>query len=120
MISGKFELFEDIVPLYLVRIANNMSVKEFADAFMVTGAYINAIEKGDKVMNRRTIKMGMIDLGSSYEDYLKLQEVCELLAECEIPEIKKYQLGLMKALSLFDDDPVEDEKLEKVLNRLKK
>lgn len=114
---GDIKKFEDMVPLYLVRIATNMSVKDFADVFMVTRAYIDDIENGKKRMNKRTIRIGMNDLGSSYEEYQELEEVCKLVAESKLSEDKKYALGLMKALSTLDAEIKDevDETLEKHL-----
>ena len=51
----------------LLRIARDIKVKDLAEELMVTPAYINAIEKGDKVPSPRLIRQYAIALNVDEE-----------------------------------------------------
>lgn len=91
-----------LVPLKFIRIAKDMSSKDFAEYFLVSPAYISAIEKGQRQMHPRTIKSGLRDMGIEFEDYLELEQLAKELNLKDIEEGKKYRIMLIKAIGVAD------------------
>ena len=60
---------EKINTLRLIRITKQLKLKEIADYFGVTTAYINANETGKRNMKVQTLKYGLDNLGIPLEKY---------------------------------------------------
>ena len=60
-----------LVPLRFIRIAKDMKLKEMAEAFEVTLAYISAIEKSERNIKKQTLLVGLNNLNINYVDYLE-------------------------------------------------
>lgn len=104
----------DLVPLRFIRIAKDMSSKDFAEYFLVSPAYISAIEKGQRQMHPRTIKSGLRDMGIEYEDYLELEQLAKELNLQEIEDGEKYRMMLIKAIGVIN--PSLKEETEQLLD----
>ena len=52
----------------MIRIAKDLNMEQMAEYFLVTKAYISALEKGKREMNFRTLKYGLDNLGITLDD----------------------------------------------------
>lgn len=104
----------NLIPLRLIRIAHNYSVKDIAESFIVTPAFINAIEKGDKSMSRRNLYFGLKEIGITLESYDELSKFVNNIINSDLSSDQKYSLSLMKTILLTTPN-VEEVKINKEL-----
>lgn len=77
----------------LLRIARDKTIKEVADALLVTPAYVSAIEKGNRNPSKRLIR-----------DYAKIfnidEKIIELFSE-QVAENTKFEQALLMLLKMI-------------------
>lgn len=91
-------------PLRFIRIAKDMSQKDFAQYFLITPAYITALENGKRKISERTLRFGIAQLNIEYDDYLELEELSENLKQQKYDDLKKYRIMLIKAIGVIAPD----------------
>ena len=114
--------YEKLVPLKFIRIAKDLNREEFSKYFLCTTAYISSIEIGKRVMHIRTLKSGLREMGISIDDYMKLEELKEILIKLNVEEEVAYRTMLSRALGIINPDlKTEAEELVKaMLNKTSK
>ncbi|MBE6160474.1 MAG: helix-turn-helix transcriptional regulator [Lactobacillales bacterium] len=90
----------NIVPLRIIRIAKDLSMEEMANNFMVTKAYISAVEKGDRKMKIQTLKFGLDNMNINLDDYFQLEKFSEELLDSELSNSDKFKFMLIKTLGI--------------------
>lgn len=96
-------------PLKFIRIAKDMKMREMAEIFEVTSAYISAIEMGQRKIKKQVLIYGLNDLNINYDDYLELESLSyELSLREDIDDLKKYRIMLIKAIGVVDIDLKEE------------
>ena len=103
----------DFCSLRLIRVVSNRTVKEIADAFKVTSAYICAIENGKRVAPERTIYFGLKELGIELDDFKNMILTSDLSYE------EKYALALSKAIAVVSPE-LKPKVNELIIKALKK
>lgn len=91
---------EKINTLRLIRITKQLKLKEIADYFGVTTAYINANETGKRNMKLQTLKYGLDNLGIPLEKYQELEEYQKYVKELNISDDDRYTMMLIKTISI--------------------
>lgn len=105
----------NIKPLRMIRIAKDLSLDEMASFFMVTKAYISAIEKNQRKMKPQTLKLGLESMNISMDEYFQLEEFSQELLKSELSDRNKYMAMLIKTLGVVSHElkPQSEELLEK-------
>lgn len=102
----------NIMPLRMIRIAKDLTLDEMANYFMVTKAYMSAIENNKREMHIRTLKFGLIEMNINLDDYLQLQEFSVDLLNSDLPDRDKYKFMLIKTLGVVSPElKIETEEL---------
>ena len=90
--------------LRMIRIAKDLNMEEMAEYFLVSKAYISAIEKGIRNISLRTLKFGLNNLGILIEDYFELVDFAEKLDEMSLNNESKYKFMLIKTLGVVSPE----------------
>lgn len=98
----------NIKPLRMIRIAKDLTMEEMGEYFLVTKAYISALEKGNRSINFRTLRFGLNNLNISLEDYNTLEEFSETLLNDELSNRDRYKFMLIKTLGVVDTELKEE------------
>lgn len=98
----------NIKPLRMIRIAKDLTMEEMGEYFLVTKAYISALEKGNRSINFRTLRFGLDNLNISLEDYNTLEEFSETLLNDELSNKDRYKFMLIKTLGVVDTELKEE------------
>lgn len=94
----------NITPIRMIRIIKDISMEEMADLFMVSKAYISAIENNQRKFRIQTLKYGLDKLNISLENYYILEEFSQELLITELPDRDKYKFMLIKTLGVVEPD----------------
>ena len=94
----------NICPMKMIRVAKDLSMEKMAEYFGVTGAYISAIEKGDRSMRVQTLLFGLYNLGIYFHDYEMLESFSETLLNDDLADTEKYKFMLIKTLGVVDTE----------------
>ncbi len=86
--------------LKIVRIANDLSIKELAKLSNISASFISEIEKEKKGLNITTFKKICIGLNLKPYEFMTLNEYYESLIG-EVEPLKVYQLVLLRTLKLY-------------------
>lgn len=105
----------NLTPLRMIRIAKDLTREEMAEHFLVSSAYIGAIENNQRQMSRGTLKYGLMSLDITLEEYKSLEEFKEELLSKDLNECDKYKFMLIKTLGIVDKE--EQEKTEDLLEK---
>ena len=97
-----------IMPLRMIRIAKDLNMDQMAKYFLVTEAYISALEKGKRNMNFRTLKYGLDNLGISLDDYSNLNSFREYLENQPLDQQSKFKFMLIKTLGVVSPELKEN------------
>lgn len=93
-----------IIPLRMIRIAKDLNLEQMAEFFLVTNAYISAIEKGKREMNFRTLKYGLDNLGITLDDYQELDSFREYIEKQPLEQQNKFKFMLIKTLGVVSPE----------------
>ena len=105
----------NISPIRMIRIAKDLTMEEMAQFFLVTRAYISAIEKNKREFRLRTLKFGLNNLNISLNDYFILEEFSQELLNSELCNRDKYKFMLIKTLCILEPD--EKNSSEEILEK---
>lgn len=94
----------NLMPIRIIRIAKDLSMEEMANYFMVTKAYISAIEKNKRKIRIQTLKFGLDNMNISLDDYYELQDFSQELLNIELSERDKYKFMLIKTLGVVSPE----------------
>lgn len=104
-----------IMPLRMIRIAKDLNMEQMAEYFLVTKAYISALEKGEREMNFRTLKYGLDNLGITLDDYSDLDGFREYIEKQPLDQQSKFKFMLIKTLGVVS--PELKENAEELISR---
>ena len=104
-------------PLKLIRTVKDLKVADISKIFMVTPAYINAIENGTKVMADRSLYFGLKEMNITVEDYKDLSEYREKILASNLSNDMKINLLFIKALSISASDEEIREEAKEMLKK---
>jgi len=94
----------NITPIRMIRIIKDLSMDDMAQLFMVSKAYISAIENNQRKFRTQTLKFGLDNLNISLDDYYILDEFSEKLLNTELSDRDKYKFMLIKTLGIVEPD----------------
>ena len=97
-----------IMPLRMIRIAKDLNMEQMAEYFLVTKAYISALEKGKREMNFRTLKYGLDNLGITLDDYSDLDGFREYIEKQPLDQQSKFKFMLIKTLGVVSPELKEN------------
>ena len=106
----------NITPIRMIRIIKDLSMDEMAEYFMVTKAYISAIEKRERKFRIQTLKFGLDNMNISLEDYYILEDFSNELLNEELSDRDKYKFMLIKTLGIVE--PEAKDKTDELLDNL--
>ena len=95
-------------PLRMIRISKDLTREEMAEYFLVTPAYIGAIESNKKEMTTRTLKSGLHYLNITLDEYESLRDFGDELLQTELSDDKKYTYMLIKTLGIVEKSLKEE------------
>lgn len=96
------------MPLRMIRIAKDLNMEQMAEYFLVTKAYISALEKGKREMNFRTLKYGLDNLGITLDDYSELDSFREYIENQPLDQQSKFKFMLIKTLGIVSPELKEN------------
>jgi len=99
---------DNIMTLRMIRIAKDLNMEQMAEYFLVTKAYISALEKGKREMNFRTLKYGLDNLGITLDDYSDLDNFREYLESQPLDQQSKFKFMLIKTLGTVSPELKEN------------
>ena len=97
-----------IMPLRMIRIAKDLNMEQMAEYFLVTKAYISALEKGKREMNFRTLKYGLDNLGITLDNYSDLDGFREYIEKQPLDQQSKFKFMLIKTLGVVSPELKEN------------
>ena len=110
----------NIAPLRVIRVVGEMTAKEMAGYFECTPAYINAVENGDRVMRKQTLKYGLDKLNITMQQYETLSKFSDSLLNREYPDKTKLKLMILETYAVIDSTPEEQEQIEALIETIMK
>ena len=99
---------ELITPLEAIRIAKELNGVQMAECLDVSKTYITVVSHNRKNMSLRKLELGLSKLEIPLSKYFQLEEFRGLLLECELEHTTKYQLMLIKALGIVNQELQEE------------
>lgn len=94
----------NITPMRMIRIAKDLTMTDMANYFMVTPAYIGALEKNQRKIKIQSLKFGLDNLGISLDDYFLLENFSKNLLNDNISDEYKYRYMLIKTLGVVNPE----------------
>ena len=95
-------------PLRMIRISKDLTREEMAEYFLVTPAYIGAIENNKRAMTTRTLRSGLNYLNITLDEYESLRNFGNALLQTELSKDKKYAYMLIKTLGIVEKSLKEE------------